>query len=77
MVMPAPNRLERSRFAFEATTPPYSYQIVMTIPNVRFEGTTPNVSGPDVLDLDMPFTGLYDGTNSPLTIQYYTTDVAD
>lgn len=61
----------------EATTPPYSYQVVMTIPNARFEGNTPNVSGPDVLTLDQPFTGLYDGTNSPLTIQYYTTDTVD
>ena len=61
----------------EATTPPYSYQVVMTIPNARFDGTTPNVAGPDVLGFDMPFTGLYDGTNSPLTIQYYTTDTAD
>src|SRR5262249_39754677 len=61
----------------EATSPNYFYQVVMTIPNASFEGTTPNVPGPDVLTLDQPFTGLYDGTNSPLTIQVYTTDTTD
>jgi len=66
-------------FVFKATSPniitgviPYSLQI--DIPSLFLEGDTPNVAGPDILTMSIPFTGLYDGTNSPITITQVTTD---
>lgn len=52
-------------------------KIVITIPSVRFDGETPDVSGPNVIELKMPFTVLDDDTNTPITIEYYTRDSAD
>lgn len=53
-----------------------NYKLVVTCQNVRFDGDTPNVSGPGVLDLTLPFTVLDDGTNPPIDISYFTTDAA-
>ncbi|MGH3426983.1 MAG: phage tail tube protein [Mycobacteriales bacterium] len=50
-------------------------KIVITIPNARFEGTTPNVSGPDILQQSLPFVALDDGTNAAVQIEVYTADV--
>jgi hypothetical protein len=59
-----------------ASPGPYSYQVIMTLPQVRFDGTTPNVGGPDVLTMSMPIKVLWDGTTSP-TLVYRTTDTTD
>ena len=50
------------------------YKIVFTVPNVRFDGTTPNVAGPGITMLTMPYVALNDGINSPVSIDYYTSD---
>lgn len=51
-----------------------TYKLVITMPNVRFDGTTPNASGPEVLMQDLPIRALYDGTNAAIKIDLYTTD---
>lgn len=49
-------------------------KIVVTIPCIRYDGTSPDVSGYDVVDQPLPFTVLDDDTNQPITIDYYTAD---
>lgn len=44
------------------------------IPVARLNGDTPQVKGPDAVDVDFEFEVLYDGTNAPLTITYTTAD---
>jgi hypothetical protein len=66
-------------FQFRATSPNIitgttAYSLPVDIPSLFLEGDTPNVSGPDILTMSIPFTGLYDGTNSPITITQVTTD---
>lgn len=46
----------------------------VTLNNVRFDGDTPNVSGPDVLTQTLNFKALYDGSTGPITIDYTTLD---
>lgn len=60
----------------EAVTPTYFYQVILTLPQVRFDGTTPNIAGPDVVPLSMPIKVLWDGTTSP-SLVYRTTDTTD
>lgn len=52
------------------------YKVVITVPACRFDGDTPNLGGPDILDFTGNFVVLNDGTNSPITIDYYTSDSA-
>jgi hypothetical protein len=44
--------------------------------NCRFDGDTPAVASPDITMLTLPFVGLYDGTNGPISIVYQTSDTA-
>jgi hypothetical protein len=53
-----------------------AYSVTVTIPNARYDGDTPNVGGPDVVPQTIPFKALYNGTDSPVTIAYQTTDTA-
>jgi len=46
------------------------------LPAVKFDGDTPAVAGPGVIDVTFNFTAYDDGTNAPLTITYKTTDSA-
>lgn len=48
--------------------------VTVTIPAARFDGDDPTVGGPDPLTQVPTGVGLYDGTNSPITIAYGTTD---
>jgi Phage tail tube protein len=48
--------------------------VTVTIPVVMFDGDTPTVGGPDMVEQTVKGVGLYDGTNSPLTIAYKTLD---
>lgn len=49
------------------------YKLVITLPAVRFDGTTPAVSGAGPLQGVWPFTAL-DAGDGPITIDYYTSD---
>lgn len=53
-----------------------AYYLKITLPACRFDGETPVVGGPGVLEQPLPFTVLYDGTNEPITIEYQSTDTA-
>ena len=44
----------------------FPFKITITIASAQFTGTTPQVSGPDVLAFDAPFSILDDGTNAPV-----------
>lgn len=46
----------------------------ITLPVTRFDGTTPNLNGEDMLSLSLPFTVLYDGSQEPITVAYTTLD---
>ncbi|MEI6202816.1 MAG: phage tail tube protein, partial [Enhydrobacter sp.] len=59
--------------AIESTTYP---AVLVNLPNVRFDGDTPNVKGPDVITHDLKFKVLYDGSTGPITIDQTTTDTA-
>ena len=45
-----------------------SQSITVTVPVARFDGDTPSVGGPDILDQTLNFKGLFNGTDSPVTI---------
>ena len=53
-----------------------SYGLTASATAVRFDGDMPTVQGPDVVTITAPFTVLDDSTNPPLTVDYFTTDVA-
>lgn len=48
--------------------------ITFQIPNVYFDGDTPDLSGPDMVGLSIPFEWLYDNTNLP-SISMISSDV--
>ncbi|MBA3844258.1 MAG: hypothetical protein H0X39_16855 [Actinobacteria bacterium] len=49
--------------------------LLITLPVVRPEGDTPDVSGADVLMQAVPFKVLNDGVNEPVTLRYRSTDL--
>ena len=49
-----------------------TFEIIL--PAIKFDGDTPAVAGPGVIDVTFNFTAYDDGTNAPLTINYKTTD---
>lgn len=56
------------------------YKVVVTMNNVRFDGNTPNVGGPDVLMQELPFRAMTDSTGTASTaiqFDYYTSDSSD
>lgn len=46
----------------------------ITIADARFEGETPQVSGPELVYQDIPFVGLDPASGDAVTIEYITTD---
>jgi hypothetical protein len=46
----------------------------VTIPAARFDGSTPNVGGPDLLTQSLTGKALFDGTNSAITVAVGTAD---
>lgn len=52
------------------------FELAITIPVARFDGSTPNVGGPDILELQVPYKALASGTLSPYTLRYRTTDTS-
>ncbi len=52
------------------------YGVQVTYAAVRFDGTTPNVSGAEILSQPLPFKVLNDGSNPPISLRYRTTDTA-
>lgn len=52
------------------------YGLLVTLPAVRFDGETPNVSGAEILTQNLPFVALDNGTDPVVSLRYRTTDVA-
>lgn len=50
------------------------HKLVLTIPNARFDGNTPNVKSGDILDQPLPFKALDDGSSGVWKIEYFTGD---
>lgn len=59
--------------AIEGSTFPY---LEIDINKVRFDMASPQVSGPDILTVELPYKALYDGSNGPITVNYLTSDTA-
>lgn len=52
------------------------FKLKITASACRFDGTTPQVGGPDVLTQELPFVALDNLSDEPITIEYWTTDAA-
>jgi hypothetical protein len=50
--------------------------MVYTMTNCQLRGTSPTVSGPDLIGLSIPFAVKYDGTNAPLKVEVTETATA-
>jgi hypothetical protein len=59
--------------AIESTFFPY---VEIDLPDVRFDGATPSIAGPDVVSVELPFKALYDGTDQPISVKVQTADTA-
>jgi hypothetical protein len=46
------------------------------VPNIHFDGETPNVGGPGIINHALPFSGLDDEADNQIQVQYMSTDVA-
>lgn len=55
---------------------PHSFLLDIIIPVIVFEGETPKVDGPGVVQVSRDFTALDDGTNPVIQIVYMSTDTA-
>lgn len=53
----------------------YNYALEVTMPAVRFDGKSPDVGGPGIVTMSMPFVALDDGSaTTPVQAVYRTTD---
>ena len=52
----------------------HSYTLGFTIADVRFEGETPKISGPELVFQNIPFVGLDPSSGAAITIYYKTSD---
>lgn len=50
-------------------------RFTVTIPAARFDTGTPSISGPEGIQLDLSGVATWDGTNSPVSLAYRTSDV--
>lgn len=54
----------------------YDETFRITVPVVHLEGETPKVGGPDLIVPNIPFVGLWDGTNAAVKIEVISTDTS-
>jgi hypothetical protein len=54
----------------------FYHEIRFLLPAIQLTGDTPNNAGYDIVELDSPFLATYDGVNTPLQVQYQSTDAA-
>lgn len=52
------------------------YKLVVTVPLFVFDDGGPTVDGPEIVQEKMAFKALYDGSNSPIKVEYHSTDSA-
>lgn len=65
-------KLEFTGAASGGVTP----RLEVLIPSISFDGNSPQVGGPDVVELSAPFSGLHDGTNATCQVVYETADTS-
>lgn len=53
-----------------------AYSLTITLPAVEFLEAKPNVGGPGLVPLVLPFRALNNGTDAPITLVYVTSDAA-
>lgn len=61
-------------FVGEAIDATYDYEFHVTLADVRFEGETPKIGGPELVYQSVPFVGLDPTTGDAVTVLYRTTD---
>jgi hypothetical protein len=54
----------------------HDFQIVLTMPAVQFQGSSPEVSLDDMPKIELPFKVLWNGTNPAISLTYKSTDTA-
>jgi hypothetical protein len=56
-----------------------NYRLILTMPNCRIDGSTPNVANQDMLTYTLPFRVMTDAANSvsPVTLDYYNNTTGD
>jgi hypothetical protein len=54
----------------------FSEQIVFSLSAIQIRGTSPDIAGPDVLDMSVPFVAGDNGSTAPLIVTYMSTDTA-
>jgi hypothetical protein len=63
-------------FAGDTIEGAHDYTLSFNIADVRFEGETPQVGGPELVYQNIPFVGLDPESGNAVTIVYKTTDTA-
>lgn len=53
-----------------------NFRVIVTVPLIQYVEGPPVVDGPAIVKESIKFIGLNDGSNSPVQIDYYTTDTA-
>ena len=54
----------------------FNHTIKLTLASARFDGKTPKVSGPDIIEQPLSFMATEPATGEALTLLYRTTDTA-
>lgn len=54
----------------------FDNKVHIVVPACQLDGDTPNLSGPDVIPLTLTLTLVDNGTDEPITLDYFTTDTA-
>jgi hypothetical protein len=54
----------------------YYPTLSILIPNIHYDGESPVVAGPGIINVDLPFSGLDNEANNPIQIQYMSSDSA-
>ena len=57
-----------------AITGTYKRGITVSMPVCRFDGATPNVGGPEILEQELTYKALYDGSQEAITVTVVNTD---
>lgn len=57
--------------------PPHAEELDILVSNIKLDGESPKVGGPEIVQQSVAFTGLDDEVNNQIQAQYFTLDSAD
>jgi hypothetical protein len=63
-------------FVGDAIDTAYNYELSITVADVRFEGETPKIGGPELVYQNIPFVGLDPSSGDAVTILYRNTETS-